>query len=147
MNKFYLLSLTEHHIKFFKIEQNNLEEINLTNIPHSVDEAIGAKSMEKQLQTHSSSSQNEGIHHGHTDDTDFSRNHLETLLRKVDHGVTEYLRDKQEPLMLATVEKTFGLYKQINSYPHLLTNKFLHGSCDKMNTKELQQKAWEVFKF
>ena len=147
MNKFYLLSLTENNIKFFKVEQNNLEEINLTNIPHNVNEAVGSKSVEKQLQIHHGTSAKEAVYHGHDDDSDFSRNNLETLLRKVDHGVTEYLQGKNEPLMLATVEKTFGLYKQINSYPHLLTDKFLHGSCDKINNKELHQKALEVFKF
>lgn len=147
MNKFYLLSLTEKHIKFFKVEQNNLEEINLDSIPHNIDEAVGAEAIEKQLQIHQGSNQKAGIHHGHSDDTDFARNNFETLLRKVNHGVIEYLKDKQEPLMLATVEKTFGLYKQINSYQHLLTDRFLHGNCDKMNHKDLQQKAWEVFKF
>ncbi len=147
MNKFYLLSLTENNIKFFKVDHRDIEEIRIENLPHNVNEAIGAKSIEKQLQTHQSSSDQDAIHHGHGGGTDFHRNNLETLLRKVDHAVSAYMQGMDEPLMLATVEKTFGLYKQLNTYPNLLTNKFLHGNCDKIKNKELQEKAWEVYKF
>lgn len=147
MNKFYLLSLTELNVKFFKVDHRDIEEIKIENMPHNLNEAIGAKSIEKQLQTHQGRSVQESIYHGHSGDTDFQRNNLETLLRKVDHCVAEYLQGRDEPLMLATVEKTFGLYKLMNTYPNLISNRFLHGNCDRINNKELQQKAWEVFKF
>lgn len=147
MSKFYLLSLTENNVKFFKVDHNDIQEIRIENMPHNIDEAVGAKAIEKQLQTHQGASTQEGIHHGHKDDTDFQRNHLETFQRKVDHAVAAYMQGMDEPLMLATVEKTFGLYKQLSTYPNLLTKKFLHGNCDKIKNKELQEKAWEVFKF
>lgn len=140
---FYLLSITKNQVKFFKADHQGLEQIVLPQIPHNLDEVVGSKSIEKQLQMHHGATTSAAIFHGHQGDTDFDKNELEQYLRKINHVVSEYLSGKREPLLLAAVERTFAEYKRLNTYPYLIED-FVHGSHDRVNDQEIHQKAIEV---
>jgi hypothetical protein len=61
----------------------------------------------------------------------------------VERGVTTLLRPNGEPLILAGVEYDVAIYRQLNTYPHLL-EQAIDGSPDGQTARHLHDRAWEI---
>jgi hypothetical protein len=53
------------------------------------------------------------------------------------------LRDEKAPLLIAAVEYLLPIYKEANTYPHLMSEG-LSGNPEEMNAEELHKKAWNL---
>jgi hypothetical protein len=53
------------------------------------------------------------------------------------------LRGEQGPLVLASVEYLWPIYREANTYPHLL-ERGVPGNPDRLSEKELHQQAWAL---
>ena len=68
---------------------------------------------------------------------------LRLFLKEVERGVTTLLRPTGEPLILAGVEYDVAIYRQLNTYPHLL-GRAIDGSPDGQTARHLHDRAWEI---
>jgi hypothetical protein len=62
---------------------------------------------------------------------------------QIDHGLHRYLREKKSPLILAGVEYLFPIYREANSYPHLL-DEGVTGNSERLSPQELHAQAWKI---
>ena len=101
----------------------NVQEIELESVPKSLDEALQYDELEKQVRFRTGSvSGGTGMamvsgHGGVADDT---KDNLLKYFRLIDRGLHDLLRDERAPLVLAGVEYLFPIYREANTYPHLI---------------------------
>jgi len=71
------------------------------------------------------------------------KNDLLRYFQCIDHGLHEWLREEQAPLVLASVKYLWPIYHEANHYPHLFPEG-IPGNPDELTMKELQAKAWAL---
>lgn len=150
--RFYLLALSQNSVRLLRGTHYNMGEIRLDNVPESLAEALRYDEGERQLQWHTETSQAPGgqkrpaMYFGQSYGGD--RNEKTDILRyfqQIDRGLHEFLRDEKVPLILAGVEYLFPIYRDANTYPHLL-DEGLPGNPEHTSNGELHERAWELVK-
>lgn len=148
--RFYVLALSQNAIRLLENTRNTVEEVELPeSVPTSLDEALGYNQPDNQLQYHSSATDmtiSKGGHraavfHGQGIGIDDTKNNLLRYFQQVDRGLHEILHDERVPLVLAGVEYLLPIYREANTYPHLLPSGIL-GNPDKLRAETLHEQAW-----
>jgi len=144
---FYLLALSQNSARLFKGNRLYIEEIVIPNMPHGISEALLYEESEKQLQFHSGASGSSrirpAIFHGHGIGNDDKKDKILRYCREVHKAVQDNLRKKKSPLILACVEYLLPLYREVNTYEHLM-DQYLNGNPDHMNAYDLHGPAWSI---
>lgn len=144
---FYLLALSQNHIRFFQGSQDGLQELQIDGIPQSLEEASRTADGEQSLQWHTKAptagEQRAAIFHGQGGGDDEAKTRITHFFQEVANGLHEYLRDAIAPLYLTGVEYLIPMYKEINTYPHIQQDG-LTGNADEKSLHELHQQVWPV---
>jgi hypothetical protein len=140
---FYILALSQNQVRLFQATRYNISEVPLENVPTSLEEALKYDDPEEQQQFHNVSGDGSvPKYHGHGVGTSMdSKEDVRRFLTKVEAGLQPYLRDDTAPLVLVSVEYLQPIYREINSYPHLL-DEGINGNPDVAKPDELRQQAW-----
>ena len=154
-NLFYVLALAQNQVRLFQGTHYGVREIEASEIPESIVEALFYDDPERQLQAHTGASMNDGrqdqVFHGQgrgsgdTDDAAARPNDkLRRFFQKIDEGVREALEGERAPLVLAGVEYYLPLYRDVNGYGALVEDEIVAGNPENLSAKELHEKAWAV---
>jgi len=143
---FWLLALSQKHVKLMRGCRSGLEEVDLEGVPASLAETLRWDNFEKaSLQFHTGTSGAGGrrpaVFHG-TGETD-AKEELTRYFREIDRGVTEYLHGDAAPLVLAGVDYLLPIYREVNSHPTLALEA-VTGSPDNINPDVIFQQAMDV---
>jgi hypothetical protein len=145
--RFLLLALSQNEVRLFEGTKYTMAEIEVEDMPASMAEALWYEDPEKQLQFHTQTSpaagrgERQAIFHGHSDAND--ENLILQYCHKINHVLEDVLSQETAPLLLAGVEYLFSIYREANTYNHLL-EEGVPGSPDRLTAKELHQPAWEI---
>ena len=143
---FYILALSQNQVRLLEGTRYTVDEIDLDNMPKSMAEALQYERFEKQLQFHTGTSAGRGkrpaMFHGH-DASDEDKGRILRWFRRIDGELSNLLTGEQSPLVLAGVEHLLPLYKEANSYPHLL-EKGIRGNPEELKPEELHAQAWPL---
>jgi hypothetical protein len=116
-------------------------------VPASLDDALRFDDPQKQLQLHTGGpafSSNQGaIFHGHGGGVDESKDRILRYCREIDAGLRPLLKNETAPLVLASVDYLVPLYKEANTYAHLL-NESISGNPESLSADQLQERAWTL---
>lgn len=150
-NRFYVLALSKNRVQLYQGTHFRLDEMQVEDIPESLAEALFYDDPERSLQHHTGNrvgGRGDAIFHGQgvQDEDHRSRpqDALKRFFRQVDHGVSDELHDETAPLLLAGVEHYLPIYREINSYPHLIAGEIVAGNPDHLSPHQLHEKAWEI---
>jgi hypothetical protein len=146
-NDFFILAISLRNVRLYKGNNYHVGEIDDIDLPKGIEEALGYDDPEKQLQHQTLSRTGSGhpaIHHGHGDDYDQKEN-IQRYLQMVDHSVNRYFKDKRTPLVLAGVDYILSIYREVNSYDHLI-EEGVSGNPESLPSDQLHRKAWEAVK-
>jgi hypothetical protein len=150
--RFYILALSQKEIRLLECTHYNVNEVELPEgVPHRLADAMKYDEPENELQYHSSSSgavlgkggRRAIIFHGQGVGTDDEKQNILRYFQRIDRGLHALLRDEQVPLVLAGVEYLFPIYREANTYPHLL-DEGVAGNPDRESAQVLHTKAWAV---
>jgi hypothetical protein len=150
--EFYLLALSQDEVRLLKGSRYSISQIELKDMPTSLAEALKYDDFQKQPSFHGPTAQARGtrgvaIHQSHgigpSDYTDQAHDELLRYFREVDRGLHEMLRGNNAPLVLAGVEYLFPIYREANTYPHLI-KEGVTGNPELLNAGDLQKKAWHL---
>ena len=83
--------------------------------------------------------------HGHGGWSDYPKDNIMRYLLQVDRALQKLLKEEREPLVFAGVEYIFSMYREVNSYAHLMEN-IIQGNPETSNANELGKRAWEIAK-
>jgi hypothetical protein len=122
-------------------------EIPIPGAPRNLADALKYDEPEKVSQVHSAgnwrSGKTAGVYHGQGDAGDFLKENLSRYFRQVEKCLRPILRHKKDPLILAGVDYHFAIYRELNTYPHLV-EKGIPGCPDRLSEDELRTKAAAV---
>jgi hypothetical protein len=148
--RFYIFALSQNELRLFEGRRNRVHEVELEAVPESLAEALRYDVPERTLQFHTQTPQRGGgrraaIFHGQGVGTDDSW-HKKDILRffqQVDRGIHDLLAFHRSPLVLAGVDFVQSIYREANSYPHLM-EKGIAGNPEQMSSEELYKEAWPI---
>lgn len=142
---FYLLTLQLEDVKLYEMTKHSVTEIKINHlIPERLEESVGYDFEEKGLQFRN---QKEGYgtatFHGHAEADHDRKNEILRYFREINKGLMTILKDENAPMLIASQEYLFSIYKGINTYKPLLEN---HISYDSLETDNqlLLEKAWKT---
>ncbi len=78
--------------------------------------------------------------HGHEGSNE-DKNMILQWFRMIDRQVRDLLPDGQSPLVLAGVDSLFPIYREVNTYPHLMEGG-IPGNPEGLKPEELHGQAW-----
>ncbi len=145
---FYVLGLSQNKVRLIQCSRDGGREVTPGTLPESMADVLQYDEFSENLQFRSGPSQGaagkgNAIYHGHGEGKDVAKEQVVRFLREVDHGLHEALKDEQSPLVLAGVEYLLAHYREINSYPSLLSEE-VDGNPDDVSPAALQSRAWPI---
>lgn len=120
--RFYMLSLSLSSVKFFECFPHHITEIEVQDLlPEKLEEEVGYDYTEKHLQFRSGQvgDGSYAMYHGHGAGTDDEKKEILKFMRAVNKGIMQFLHDKKSPLIIATVDYLYPIYKEANHYKYL----------------------------
>ncbi|MDB9536079.1 hypothetical protein PN451_09575 [Dolichospermum planctonicum CS-1226] len=149
--KFYILALSQNHVKFYSGTRYKLDEIAVENMPENLEETLLEDEFQKGVQHRvgtprsvSYAAQQPGSVHGQgSSDREKHEREILNFCYAVDTALHEILRDEKAPLILAGVDYLLPIYQKANTYPHFLETG-ITGNVELMKTEELNRAAWEI---
>lgn len=150
--RFYVLALSQQDVRFFEGTRYTINQIEVENMPKSLDEALQrddtAKDGQFRIATSKGGTANTfvqpGEFHGQgSPDRDQHQEQIRQFFYVIDNALHEKLRDETAPLVLAGVEYLLPLYRQANSYQHLMVEG-ITGNPEILSAQELHAQAWPI---
>ncbi|NDJ78515.1 MAG: hypothetical protein GYB65_19875 [Chloroflexi bacterium] len=148
--RFYVLALSINQVRLFQATQHSISEIPLANTATSLAEALQFDDPEKETQFHTSTGApastdaRAASFHGHAADED-RKSDILRFFRQVTQGVNDVLGEENAPLVLVGVDYLHPLYRQANTYAHLV-NEGVEGNPDGFGLDELHAQTWDIVK-
>jgi hypothetical protein len=143
---FHILALSQNQIRLLEGTRHTVDEIELEAIAQSLSEAFPEVSTEKQLQFHTGTPSGTGsrvaMFHGH-DVSNEDKDMILQWFRMIDRQLHDLLPDGQSPLVLAGVDSLFPIYREANTYPHLMEGG-IPGNPEGLKPEELHGQAWAL---
>ncbi len=143
---YYLLALSQKHVRLLRGSSAALEEVTLGDAPESLAETLQWDDFEKQsLQFHTGTSGTPGgrrpaVFHGSGEPD--PKDELMRYFREIDRAIVEHVRDGA-PLVLAGVDFLLPLYREANSYPEL-ASEAVSGNPDSLGDAALHERSLAV---
>ena len=144
--RFYVLTLSQNEIHLFEGTKQDLREIEIDTVPRSLAEALQYDELEKQVRFHRGAQrggERSSMISGHGADLDDNKENISKYFRQIDKGLHDFMRDEKIPLVLAGVDYLFPIYKEVNTYTHLM-NEGITGNPKGMSMEHLHKQAWSV---
>jgi hypothetical protein len=142
--RYYILALSQNKVRLLQGTHYSVNEVPLADVPKNLAETLKDDDSWKGLQMHSGISGGKGklsaITHGSEVD---SKENIQRYFRRIDKGLHELVRDERVPLVLAGVDYLHPIYKEVNTYPHLM-EAGVGGNPERLSAKELHAQAWTV---
>jgi hypothetical protein len=145
--RFYVLALSQNEVRLIEATRDTAGEVDLVTAPGSLQEALRYDDPERQLQYHTASPHAGGrraaVFHGHGVGTDDRKDNVLRFCQQVDRGLAPMLRGRSVPLVLAAVESVAVIYRQANTYRHLLET-LVPGNPEGISSSNLHGRAWPL---
>lgn len=153
-NRFYLLAVSRTELRLYQGTHQSINEIETADIPTDIVAALQENAEAKQqAEVHAQNRpQTDGAgtdaaRHGSEstgpdDPSGDPQEELRRFFREVDESVDSYIGGEGVPLVLAGVSDYLPLYREANSYPHLIEDAIETGNPGSLSDNELHEKAW-----
>ena len=145
-DRFYVLAISANEIKVLLGAGQGVSEIDVESVPKSLADALQYDELQKQVRFHSGTSGGGGrgaMLSGSAAELDDAKDNLLKYFRKVDRGLRDLLREERAPLVLAGVEYLFPIYKEANTYPHIM-DEGIPGNPSRMSADQLYRQAAKI---
>jgi hypothetical protein len=142
---FWLLFISQKQVRLYEGTREEIHEVPTEHMPTSLAEALRWDDFERaSLQFHSAAGPGRSqapMYHGNKD-PDW-KNELARFFRQIDAALHDKFRGQTSPLVLAGVDYLIPLYRDVNTYPHLVYQAVL-GNVDDLPLPELHRKTLEA---
>ncbi|MEX0609116.1 MAG: hypothetical protein WD016_05770 [Balneolaceae bacterium] len=138
---YHILVVSQGGTRLLKASSDELSEIELEDVPTTMEEHLKYHEFEPSLQHHMGTNRNQAGFHGQGGETDQDKE-LELFLKHIESKVTKYLKKVNGPLVLAGLDKVVAMYKKTNHYQNVM-DEYLVGNVDNKSGRELNVEAWQ----
>jgi hypothetical protein len=142
--RYYLLSLSQNRVAFFKGGAEGLAPVDLDHMPRSLEGALGTEDRERSIHVHQGARGAASPIYGGGSKSDSSRDEdLARFFRAVDRALWPVLGHETVPLILASTERELPLFRSISRYSHI-AEQALHGNFADAKMEDMHAKAWPI---
>lgn len=150
--QFYILALSQNDVRLLEATRSSVKQVELENLPKSKADALQydetAKDGQNRIATSKGGTSNPfqqpGSFHGQgSPDSDDVKQDILQYFHIIDGALHDFLRNKKAPLVLAGVEYLFPIYREANTYPHLV-EEGITGNPEILKPEELHAQAWPI---
>lgn len=146
--RFYVLALSQKHVRLLEATRHSVREVDLGDLPTSLNDALGYEVEETHIQFHtgtrtSGAPDRSPVYHGHGGGEDDAKAEIQKFFNLLDNGVSSLLADRAAPLVLAGVEFLLPIYRQVTDHSRVVEGGVV-GNPDNLSADELHEKAWPV---
>jgi hypothetical protein len=144
---FYVLALSQNQVRLLRGDRYYMSELDMVDVPHSLDEVLQFDDRERQLQSRSSGRVGRGqvaaAFHGHALDKDAAEEDLSRFVAAVHRAIQSTIAEPPAPLVLAGVARLTALYRRVNGHPHIL-KQGVEGNPEHLSPSALHSAAWPL---
>ncbi|MBD2460901.1 hypothetical protein H6G89_07570 [Oscillatoria sp. FACHB-1407] len=150
--EFYILALSQKQVRFFEGSRYSIKQVEIENLPQNIDETLqyDETAQEGQFRINTSKGgtnnpfQRSGSYHGQgAPDRDYHNRDILQFFHQIDAALHPFLKDKRAPLVLVGVEYLLPIYREANTYQHLLEEGVTE-SPKVVSPEELHDQAWAI---
>ncbi len=142
--RFFLLAVSRKSCRFFQGTPQEIELVEIADMPESLDEVIADDDRQSSTQQHSASRGGTSvIHHGHDERDQKVPARLIKYLNEVYDSLNDHLQEQNFPLFVMCVKELFPHIKKVFDYKGL-QEKFIQGSPDRLAREEILDKSFDV---
>ena len=144
--RFFVLALSPNSVRLFQGTRFTVSPVDLKGVPRNLAEALRTHDRDEVLTFHTrptSGGSWGAIFEGHGVGIDTAKDDLRLYFQRIDRALHPLLQAERAPLVLAAVEYLLPIYREANTYPHLL-EEGIPGSPDRLGEKELHDRAWAL---
>lgn len=148
--RFYVLTLSQKHIRFFEATRLGFQERPVPDMIKSIDDLKQFDQVEEHIQGHTMAMtqtprRTDIVFHGQGNIADKAtyKEDVVRYVRTISRTLEKYLNSDSAPLVLAGVEYEQSFYRQVNAY-HGLLEKGIAGNPDELDENEIHQAAWTL---
>lgn len=144
---FYILALSQNQVRLLEGTRHTVDEVDTESMLPSLAEALQYERFDKRLQFHIGTSSGRtrdraAMFHGH-DPSDEDKGRILRWFHRIDDELPNVLTGGQSSIVLAGVEYLLPLYKEANSYPHVV-EEGIPGNPEELRPEELHAQAWQL---
>ncbi len=144
--RFFLLAVSRNSCRIFQGTLQEIEKLEIEDLPQGIEEMIADQDRESSTQQHSAAKGGTSvIHHGHDDRDQKVPTELLRYLKEIKNSINPYLKEKSIPLLVMCVKDIFPHLKDVFEDANMLKN-FVQGSPDKLSSQELLERARPIIK-
>lgn len=144
---FYILALSQRQIRLWQASRFSHHEIDLGDMPTSMEEALGYDNLERQSQAHVARRRGKQkadlAFHGHGSGFDDAKEDIQRYFQRVSKGLGRIMSSENDPMVLAGVEYLIPLFKKASGYRRI-SEEAITGNPDELTPEELHRKAWQI---
>jgi hypothetical protein len=144
--RFFILTLSQKGSYLYEGTKQSIRKIELEAIPKSLAEALQYDDLEKQIRFHRGTArggERGSMLSGGGAELDDAKENILKYFRQIDKGLHALLKEEKIPLVLAGVDYLFPIYREANTYPHLM-DEGITGNPKGLSTEQLHKQTLEV---
>lgn len=144
--RYYILTLSQKGSRLYEGTKQSIGEIQIETIPKNLAEALQYDELEKQIRFHRGTprgGERGSMMSGGGAELDDAKENISKYFRQIDKGLHDLLRGERVPLVLAGVDYLFPIYREVNTYPHLMEDG-IPGNPKGISTEQLHRLALEI---
>lgn len=150
---FYIISLGLKGIKLYEGTKHSISQLDVEElVPSRLEDTVGYDWEQSMIQFRTQKGSTVGkrggegaIFHGHAGDKADDDAEISRFLHEVDKEIMKRISDKLNPLLVASIDYMFPIYKKANTYPHLWDEHISGNPADK-NESDLHEQSIAILK-
>lgn len=145
-DSFYIFTLSQNRNRLFEATQQDITQIETgDDFPASLEDLLGSDTVLKSPNIRSVGSRGRGgeAYSYGKGDADIEDREWRLYLQDINRALTNVIGHDGEPLVIASVESTYGHFKEYSSYKNIYP-EYLSGNFEKATPKELHNRAKEL---
>ncbi len=145
---FYLLTISQNAVALYRATRYYIEQLEVPGLPRNLKRTLNYTSVDRGSQVHSATrggttGKQAAVFHGQGGEPDSAKQDLETYSREINRAIVGRLRASTRPLLLGCVDSLAPIYREENTYPHLM-RETLAGSHDDESLAVLHAHALRI---
>jgi len=145
--RFYVLALSQGEVRLLLGTRLTVSEVQVEGMPKDIHVALRFDEHEREGGSYGGDQARGGertaVFYGIGARKDVTKINILRYFQQIDRSLHSVLRDERVPLVVAGVDFLLPIYKEANTYDHLLAEG-VPGNPETLNDKDLQQQAWRV---
>ncbi|MGD8149675.1 hypothetical protein [Ornithinimicrobium sp. Y1694] len=144
---YVVLTLSQKNVRVLRGSRDLIGELDVPGVPGAFDEVYETSDQQSdsvpQTQATGASVGGSTVYHGTSSWDNEHKENVTEFFREVARGVENHLAGRSIPMILAGLPEWVAIYREINSYPHLLEGA-IDRNPDDMSADDLREAAWEL---